>query len=160
MYLLGIPDWLFWWGFVALILALLILACYLWASVLSSSFIEHFSLILFRADDSLTGNLKCFFYALSCFLPCLWCPLCCWIFYFDMVHEKCKLCGKEILDIIEHRKRCRWTDRNKFSMKALKCKTVLISQSNFGKQKTLTINKNSKEAQTTLKNNQGAGSIW
>ena len=41
MYLLGIPDWLFWWGFVALMLALLLLAGNLCLSVLPSLFIEY-----------------------------------------------------------------------------------------------------------------------
>jgi len=88
MYLLGIPDWLFWWGFVALMLALLLLAGNLCLT-----------------DDSGKEHFKCFFYSLSCFLPCLWCPLCCWHFVFTKT--KCKLCGKELWDIIEHRKRCR-----------------------------------------------------
>jgi len=88
MYLLGIPDWLFWWGFVALMLALLLLAGNLCLT-----------------DDSSKEHFKCFFYSLSCFLPCLWCPLCCFHIVFEKT--KCKLCGKELWDIIEHRKRCR-----------------------------------------------------
>jgi len=88
MYLLGIPDWLFWWGFVALMLALLLLAGNLCLT-----------------DDSGKEHFKCFFYSLSCFLPCLWCPLCCFHIVFEKT--KCKLCGKELWDIIEHRKRCR-----------------------------------------------------
>jgi len=88
MYLLGIPDWLFWWGFVALMLALLLLACNLCLT-----------------DDSVRGHFKCFFYSLSCFLPCLGCLLCCYLFCFQKI--KCKLCGKRVWGAHEHRKRCR-----------------------------------------------------
>jgi len=68
MYLLGIPDWLFWWGFVALMFALLLLACNLCLT-----------------EDGWKGHFKCFFYSLSCFLPCLGCPLCCYLFCFEKI---------------------------------------------------------------------------
>jgi len=95
MYLPGIPDWVFWWGLVALILALLLLAC---------------DLFVMRNAPNQTWRkqFKCFFYSLACFLPCLGCPLFC----FDVfIKKKCKLCGKRIWwGIEEHRTRCRERD--------------------------------------------------
>ena len=40
----------------------------------------HFHL---RTEDSGREHFKCFFYSLTCFLPCLWCPVCCYHFIFE-----------------------------------------------------------------------------
>lgn len=94
--MLGIPDWVFWWGFVAVAAAFFFLFCSLW---------------LFWTESSWKDHVKCFFCALTCFLPCLWCPVCCCFLCCSDQKPKCKLCGEELLgdlgDLGIHLEQCR-----------------------------------------------------
>ena len=77
MYLLGIPDWLFWWGFVALMLALLLLAGNLCLSVLPSLVIlTHILLMEMVEMMVLVVEMVAFLVGLRCPNACP--PTSCW----------------------------------------------------------------------------------